>query len=71
VESKVFRDSLSLWTLSFVKIDNLPLLVLSSIVAPNSYGLTFLVFTPFNIKDLAALPIDELVVLILEYLEPS
>jgi hypothetical protein len=33
--------------------------------------LSFLVFTSFNIKDFTALPVDELVILILENLEPS
>jgi hypothetical protein len=71
MEAEIFVQSLGLLFLSFVKIDNLPLLVLSSVVTPNSYGLTFFVFTSFNIKDLVVVPVDELAVLILEDLEPS
>jgi hypothetical protein len=71
METKVFRDSFSLWTLSFVKIDNIPLLVLSSVVTPNSNWMSFLVFALFNVKNLVVVPVHELVVLILENLVPS
>jgi hypothetical protein len=71
MEAPFFVQALLLFFFGLVNIDNLPLLVLSSIVAPNSYGLTFLVFTSFNIKDLVVVPVDELAVLILEHLEPS
>jgi hypothetical protein len=71
METPFFVQALSLLFLSLVKIDNLPLLVLSSVVTPNSYGLSFLIFTSFNIKYFTVLPVDELAVLILEHLEPS
>jgi hypothetical protein len=71
MEAPVFVESLSLWSLSFVKIDDSPLLVLSSVVAPNSYLLAFNVFSSSYIKYFTVLPIDELIFLILEYLEPS
>jgi hypothetical protein len=71
METEVFANSLGSNCISFVKIDNLPLLMLSSVVTVNTNCLTFFVFTSFNIKYFAALPVDELIVLILEYLEPS
>jgi hypothetical protein len=71
MEAPVFVKSLSLWSLSFVKIDDSPLLVLSSVVAPNSYLLAFNVFSSSYIKYFTILPIDELIFLILEHLEPS
>jgi hypothetical protein len=71
VEAKVFADSLNLRTLGFVKIDNIPLLSCTVIVTPNTNCLSFLVFASLDVKDLVALPVDELVVLISEYLEPS
>jgi hypothetical protein len=71
MEAPFFAHSLGLFLLSLVKIDNLPLLVFSSVVTPNSYGLAFNILSSFNIKYFAVLPIDELTVLILEDLEPS
>jgi len=71
VESEFFVESLGFKLGGFIKINNLPLLVLSSIVTPNTNLLTFLVFASSNIEDLAGLPVDELAVLILEDLEPS
>jgi hypothetical protein len=71
MESKVLVDTLSLWALCFVEIDNIPLLSCSSIAGPNLNRVAFFIFTSFNIKNLLALPVNELVVLILEYLEPS
>jgi hypothetical protein len=44
VEAKLFIESLSLSLISFIKIDNWPSLVDSSICFPNSYRLSFLVF---------------------------
>jgi len=71
METKVFVETLGLVSLSFIEINNLPLLVSASVVSPNSNSLSFLVLSSFDVKDLAALPVDELVVLILEDLEPS
>jgi len=71
METEVFVETLGLVTLCFVKINNLPLLMSASIIAPNTYWVTFFILSSFDIKDFATLPIDELVVLILEYLEPS
>jgi len=71
VESEFIIHSLGSNFFSFVKIDNLPLLMSSSVVTPYTYSLAFLVFTSFDVKDFTTLPIDELVVLILEHLEPS
>jgi hypothetical protein len=47
------------------------LLVLSSIVAPNTYCLSFFIFASSNIKNLVVIPVHELAVLILENLPPS
>jgi hypothetical protein len=71
MEAPVFVESLSLWSLSFVKIDDSPLLVLSSVVAPNSYLLAFNIFSSSYIKYLTVLPVDELILFKLEELEPS
>ena len=71
MEAKVFVYSLRSNSSSFIKIDNLPLLIFASVVTLDANGMTFLVFASCNIKDLAALPVDELAVLILEDLEPS
>jgi hypothetical protein len=54
-----------------VKINNIPSLSLGSIVTPNSNWVAFNILAALDVKSLAALPVDELVVLILEYLEPS
>jgi len=71
METKVLIEPLGLWSLCFIKINNIPLLMSSSIVTPNTNLLAFLVFSSSNIKDLAWLPVDELSLLILENLEPS
>lgn len=71
MEAKVFVYSLRSNSSSFIKIDNLPLLIFASVVTPDAYSLHFLVFVSFNFKNLAALPVCELAVLILEDLEPS
>jgi hypothetical protein len=71
MESEVLIESLGLDWSSFVKIDNSPFLMLSIIVTPDSNGLTFFILGTSNIKYFTILPIDELVVLILEYLEPA
>jgi hypothetical protein len=70
VESEVFVKSLLLRSLVLVKIEYLPLLMLSSVVTPNTYCLAFLILSSCDIKDLFVSPIDELIVLILEKLVP-
>jgi hypothetical protein len=71
MESKVFADTLGLDCLCFVKIDDIPDLSLGSIVAPHLDWVAFDVFTSSDIKDLVIGPVDELVVLVLEDLEPA
>jgi hypothetical protein len=41
------------------------------IVTPDTNSLTFYIFTTYNIKYFIVSPIDELTLLVLEYLEPS
>jgi hypothetical protein len=71
MESEFFVKSLSLRSLCFIKIDNIPLLGFGSVVAPNLNWVSFFVLTISNIKGFVVVPVDELVVLILEYLPPS
>jgi hypothetical protein len=71
MESRIFVKSLGCNSLSFIKVDNIPLLMLSSIITPDSNSLTFFIFTSFSFKDLIFGIIDELFVLILEHLVPS
>jgi hypothetical protein len=71
MESEVFADSLNLRSLCFVKINNIPLLSSASVVLEDTNCLAFFVLSSFNIEDSRILPIDELVVLISEHLEPS
>jgi len=70
METKVFAQSFLCNRISFIKINNIPLLSFTTIVAPNTNCLAFFVFASFNFNDFAVLPVDELVVLIFEYLEP-
>ena len=49
VETELLANSLGLWSLCFVKINNVPFLMSASIVTPNTYLLTFLVFTSSNV----------------------
>jgi hypothetical protein len=71
MEAELLIESTSLILSSLIKIDNLPLLVSSSVVAPNTNWVTFLILGTLDIKDLVVSPVDELVVLVLEKLEPS
>jgi len=64
-------QTLGLIRLGFIKIHNIPSLSLGAVVAPNLHWVSFNVFPSSNIKDLAVGPVDELVALILEDLEPS
>jgi hypothetical protein len=43
VESEVFVESLGLWSLCFVKIKNIPLLAVASIVVPDVNCITFFI----------------------------
>jgi hypothetical protein len=71
MESEVLVKSLGLdWT-SFVKIDNSPSLMSSVVVTKDTNCLSFSILSTCDIKYFTTLPIDELAVLILEYLEPS
>jgi len=71
VESEFRVETLLSILFSLVEINNLPLLTFAFVICPNTNSLSFLVLGIFHIKHLTALPVDELVVLILEHLEPS
>jgi hypothetical protein len=43
----------------------------TTVVGPNSYSLTFNVFSSLDIKNLVVGPVDELILIVLEELEPS
>jgi len=70
METEVLVQSLCLWSLRLIDIDNIPLLTSGSLVAINLNWGTFTVIVTFDIKSFTGLPIDELVVLVLEYLPP-
>jgi len=71
MEAKFFAHTLCCYSFCFIKINDIPFLSLGSIVAPYLDRVAFNVFTSSDIKDLIVRPVDELVVLILEDLEPS
>jgi hypothetical protein len=71
METPIFVQSLSLWSSGFVEIFNIPSLSESSIVTPNTNSSAFFVLLSFNVKNFAALPVNELVLFKLEDLEPS
>jgi hypothetical protein len=71
MEAKIFVETLSLDSISLVKIDNIPNLSSGFVVAPNLNWVSFLIFTSSDIKDLAVGPIDELAIFVLENLEPA
>jgi hypothetical protein len=71
METEVFINTLGCYCISFVKIDNSPSLVFTAIVAVDTDCLSFNILSSSDIKYFTVLPIDELAVLILEYLEPS
>jgi hypothetical protein len=71
MESKFLVKSFGLNFISFIKIDYLPLLVFTSVVTVNPNWVSFLILCTSDIKDLVIGPVDELVILILEDLEPS
>jgi hypothetical protein len=71
VETEFLIQSLSLSLTLLVKIQDIPGLTGTSVVRFNSNSLSFFILLIFNIKNFTVLPIDELVVLELENLEPS
>jgi hypothetical protein len=71
MESEVLVKSLRLNSVSFVEVDNSPSLMRSVIVSKDTNCLSFSILGTCDIKYFTALPIDELAVLVLKYLEPS
>jgi hypothetical protein len=71
VETKFFVEALGSILLSLIDIKNIPLLSFGTVVSPNLNCGSFTVIATLYIKYLLVLPIDELVVLILENLPPS
>jgi hypothetical protein len=71
MEAPILVKSLGLDWSGFIKIDNSPSLMLSTVISKDSDSLSFFILGTSNIKYFTILPIDELVVLILEYLEPA
>jgi hypothetical protein len=71
VETEFLIESLGFSLSCFVNVKNLPLLMFSTIFTENSNSLSFYILSSCNIKNLSRLPIDELIVLKLENLEPS
>jgi hypothetical protein len=51
VETEVFVESLGLWSIIFVEIDNLPSLVGSTMFLPDDNCLSFNIFSSTNIKE--------------------
>ena len=71
METEVLVESLLLWSLIGVKIDNLPSLVGSSVFLPYNSSLSFRILSLVYIKDLLVLPIGEEGSVIGEDLPPS
>jgi hypothetical protein len=71
IEAKFFIKSLGFSLGCLVNIEDLPFLSFGSVVAPNLNWVSFYIFSSSNIKGLVVGPVDELVVLVLEDLEPS
>jgi hypothetical protein len=71
MESKLFVNTLGLRSLCFVEIDYLPLLMSTLVVSINTNCMSFFIFSILNFESLVALPVNELVVFVSEYLEPS
>jgi hypothetical protein len=71
MEAPSFVESLGLWSLGLVNIDDLPLLLLASVVSENSDCGSFFILSALDFNYLVVSPVDELAVLILEDLEPS
>jgi hypothetical protein len=71
MESEFLVESLLLWSLVSVKIDDLPSLVGSSMFLPNNNCLSFSILSLIDIKYLLVLPVDEEFSFISEDLPPS
>ena len=71
MKSKLLVETLSLDLVSLVKIDDLPFLMSSLVVAPNSNWCSFLILSSLDIENLVVAPVDELILFIFEDLEPS
>jgi len=70
-ESEIFINSAILGLTSLVNIQHSPFLMVALVVSIDTNWLAFLVLLAFDFKDLWVLPVDELLVLILEDLPPS
>jgi len=70
MEAKLFVEALGSILCCLINIDNVPQLSLGSIASPYLNWGAFTIIAIFDIKHFLALPVDELVVLVLEYLEP-
>jgi hypothetical protein len=71
IESKFFIKTLSFSFFCFIKIDDSPFLISFTCISCNTDCLTFFIFRACNIKNFTTGPVNELVLLVLEYLEPS
>jgi hypothetical protein len=71
MESKFFIESLSLNLISFIKIKYSPLLSSGSVIVKYLNWVSFNIFTSSDIKCLSVGPVDELILFVLEELEPS
>jgi hypothetical protein len=71
VESKLFTHSFCLDFLGFIKVDNSPFLVRLSVISPNNDSLSFFISSTSDIENFLILNVNELLINILEDLEPS
>jgi len=71
METEVFVNSLILSLACLVNVEDSPLLVVTSVVAPDTDWSSFFILATLYIKNLVVLPVDELLILILEDLPPS
>jgi hypothetical protein len=70
METEVVVDPLGSYSISFIKIYYTPLLSSSICVTVNYNCMSFFILFILNTKCFRSLPVDELVLLIFEYLEP-
>jgi hypothetical protein len=71
METEVLIKTLIFILTCFVNVKDSPLLMVTLVVAPDSYCMSFFILSSLDIKDLVILPVDELFILILEDLPPS
>jgi hypothetical protein len=71
IETEFFIKSLGFSLSSLVKIKDLPFLSFGTVVTMYLDWVSFFIFSSSNIKDLVAGEVDELIVIVLEDLEPS